>query len=261
MQFGLRNAPAAFQRMVNGLFHDLVDVNVVLYLDDIIIFSSDPTKHDDEVREVLHRLRKADLFLKPERCQFRTTSVDYLGLKITLGHVGMDPVKVSGVTDWLTPQNVRNINQFLGFCNFYQRFIESYAKLAAPLELLKRKDVLWRWGVEEQQAFDGLKHAFVEAPVLVMPDMEAAFHIETDASDFAMGAILSQQGPDGDWRPVAYYSKALQPAEQNYQVYDKELLAVVKALETWRPYLEGNPHCIDIFSDHRNLEFFMTTRD
>lgn len=261
MQFGLRNAPAAFQRMVNELFHDLVDVNVVLYLDDIIIFSSDPAKHDDEVTEVLTRLRKADLFLKPEKCQFRTTSVDYLGLKITPGHVGMDPVKVSGVTDWPTPQNVRNINQFLGFCNFYRRFVENYAKISAPLERLKRKDVLWRWGAEEQRAFDALKHAFVEAPVLVMPDMEAPFRVETDASDFAMGAILSQEGPDGDWRPVAYYSKALQPAERNYQVYDKELLAVVRALETWRPYLEGNPHRIQIFSDHRNLEFFMTTRD
>ena len=194
MQFGLRNAPAAFQRMVNGFFHDLVDVNAVLYLDDIIIFSSDPTKHDDEVREVLRRLREADLFLKPEKRQFRTTSVDYLGLKITPDHVGMDPVKVSGVTDWPTPQNVRNINQFLGFCNFYRRFIESYAKLSAPLERLKRKDVLWRWGVEEQQAFDGLKHAFVDAPVLVMPDMEAAFRVRPMLQTLQWGQSCHSKG-------------------------------------------------------------------
>lgn len=261
MQFGLRNAPAAFQRMVNELFHDLVDVYVVLYLDDIIIFSEDPSQHDAHVKEVLRRLREADLFLKPEKCQFRTTEVDYLGLKISPGHIGMDPVKVSGVTDWPVPRNVRHVNQFLGFCNFYRRFVEDYAGITRPLENLKRKDVAWRWGVEEQAAFERLKAAFVEAPVLVMPDMDAPFRVEADASDFAMGAILSQKDASGDWRPVAYFSKALQPAERNYDIHDKELLAVVRALETWRPYLEGNPHIIDIFSDHRNLEFFMTSRD
>ena len=129
MQFGLRNAPAAFQRMVNKLFHDLVDVYVVLYLDDIIIFLEDPTQHNAHVEEVLRRLREADLFLKPEKCKFRTQEVDYLGLKITPGCIGMDPVKVSGVVDWPVPRNVRHVNQFLGFCNFYRRFVEDYATI------------------------------------------------------------------------------------------------------------------------------------
>ncbi len=173
----------------------------------------------------------------------------------------MDPVKVSGVTEWPVPRNVRHVNQFLGFCNFYRRFVEDYAGLTCPLERLKRKDVAWRWAVEEQQAFEWLKWAFVEAPVLMMPHMEAPFRVETDASDFAVGAILSQQDADGDWRPVAYYSIAMQPAERNYDIYNKELLAIVRALEAWRPYLEGNPHCVDIFSDHRNLEYFMTAKD
>jgi transposase InsO family protein len=199
--------------------------------------------------------------LKPEKCQFRTTEVDYLGLKISPGCIGMDPVKVSGVTDWPTPQNVKQVQRFLGFCNFYRRFVADYADITRPLERLKGKDVAWRWGVEEQAAFDGLKEAFVQAPVLMMPDMNAPFRVETDASDFAMGAILSQADEHGDWRPVAYFSKALQPAERNYDVHDKELLSVVRALEMWRPYLEGSPHRVDIFSDHRNLEFFMTTRD
>lgn len=261
MQFGLRNAPAAFQRMVNDLFHDLVDVNVVLYLDDIIIFSEDPSQHDAQVKEVLRRLREADLFLKPEKCTFHATEVDYLGVRISPGHVGMDPVKVSGVTSWPVPRNVKQVQRFLGFCNFYRRFVEDYAGITRPLEKLKGKGVPWRWGDVEQRAFDTLKKAFSSAPVLMMPEMEAAFRVETDASDFAIGGILSQKDVDGDWRPVAYFSKAMQPAERNYDVHDKELLAVVRALETWRPYLEGNPHCIDIFSDHRNLEFFMTARD
>lgn len=261
MPFGLSNAPAAFQRMVNSLFHDLVDVSVVLYLDDIIIFSEDPAQHDDHVREVLRRLRDADLFLKPEKCAFRTTEVDYLGLKISPGQIAMDPVKVSGITNWPTPRNLRHVNQFLGFCNFYRRFVENYANITRPLERLKQKDVAWRWGEEEDGAFERLKSAFTSAPILMMPDVAAPFVVETDASDYATGAILSQYDAVGDLRPVAYYSKALAPAERNYDVYDKELLAIVRALEEWRPYLEGSPHRITIYSDHKNLEYFMTTRD
>ena len=257
MQFGLCNAPAAFQWMVNELFQDLVDVSMVLYLDDIIIFSEDESKHDDQVREVLRRLREADLFLKPEKCAFRTKEVDYLGLKITLSSISMDPVKVSGVTDWPTPQNLRHVNQFLGFCNFYRRFVEDYARIARPLERLKGKTVLWRWGEEEEAAFRELK----AAPILMMPDMNAPFVVETDASDFAIGAILSQTDESGELRPVAYYSKAMSAAERNYQVHDKELLAAIRALEEWRPYLEGNAHKVKIFSDHRNLEYFMTMKD
>lgn len=261
MPFGLCNAPAAFQRMINDLFHDLVDVYVVLYLDDIIIFSEDPAQHDNHVREVLRRLREADLFAKAEKCAFRTTQVDYLGLKISPGRIAMDPVKVSGITHWPTPRNLRHVNQFLGFCNFYRRFVEDYANITRPLERLKQKDVAWRWGPEEDEAFEQLKSAFTSAPILMMPDVTAPFTVETDASDYATGAILSQRDSSGDLRPVAYYSKALAPAERNYDVYDKELLAIVRALEEWRPYLEGSPHRVTIYSDHKNLEYFMTTRD
>ena len=261
MQFGLCNAPAAFQRMVNELFHDLVDVSVVLYLDDIIIFSEDPEKHDEQVREVLRRLRAADLYLKPEKCTFRTTTVEYLGLKISPGCIAMDPVKLSGITDWPTPKNLRHVNQFLGFCNFYRRFVENYSVLTRPLEKLKKKDVPWRWEKAEDDAFKALKKAFVSAPVLMMPDTSAPFVVETDASDFAIGAVLSQYGEDGELHPVAYYSRALVQAQRNYDVYDKELMSIVRALEEWRPYLEGNPHQVKIYSDHRNLEYFMTTKD
>ncbi|KAG5727064.1 hypothetical protein E4T56_gene20328 [Termitomyces sp. T112] len=175
MQFGLRNAPAVFQRMVNDLFHDLVDVYMVLYLDDIIIFSENPAQHDAHVREVLRRLREADLFLKPEKCRFRTTEVDYLGLKISPGRVGMDPVKVDSITSWPVLRNLHQVNQFLGFCNFYRRFVEDYAVISKPLEKLKAKDCEWRWGVEEQMAFESLKATFARAPVLMMPDTDAQF--------------------------------------------------------------------------------------
>lgn len=115
--------------------------------------------------------------------------------------------------------------------------------------------------MDEQAAFEGLKAAFTAAPVLVMPNMEVAFQVETDASDFALGAVLSQQAGDGDWRPMAFFSKAMQLVERNYDVHDKELLSVVRAFEVWRPYLKGNPHTIEVFSDHQNLKYFMTAQD
>ncbi|VDC04626.1 unnamed protein product [Peniophora sp. CBMAI 1063] len=261
MQFGLCNAPAVFQRLVNSIFHDLVDVTVVLYLDDIIIFSEDPSKHEEHVREVLRRLREADLYLKPEKCRFNATEVEYLGLLISPGNVSMDPVKVQGITDWPTPKNLSHVNQFLGFCNFYRRFIEGYSALTRPLDALRKKDVAWRWGIEEERAFREIKHRFVSAPLLMMPDTHAPFVVETDASDFAVGAVLSQYDAQGDLRPVAFFSKAMAPAERNYDIYDKELLAIVRALEEWRPYLEGSPHRVTIYSDHKNLEYFMTARD
>ncbi|GAW05938.1 Retrotransposable element Tf2 155 kDa protein type 1 [Lentinula edodes] len=261
MPFGLSNAPAAFQRMVNELFHDLVDVSVIIYLDDIIIFSEDTSKHEEHVREVLRRLREADLFLKPEKCKFHAKEVDYLGLKISPGCVGMDPVKVAGITSWPRPTCRRHVNQFLGFCNFYRRFIDNYAHISRPLERLKAKDQLFVWGDREEEAFITLKQAFTTAPVLMMPDTSAPFVVETDAPNFAMGAVLLQQALDGELHPVAYYSKAMSPAERNYDIYDKELLSVIRALEEWRPYLEGSPHKIRVLSDHRNLEYFMSARD
>lgn len=133
--------------------------------------------------------------------------------------------------------------------------------ISHPLEKLKMKERVWQWVEEEQRAFNWLKAAFACAPVLLMPEMDAPLCVETDASDFEIGGILLQKDAIGDWKPVAYFSKAMQPVKHNYDVHDKELLAVVHALEIWRLYLEGNPHPIDIFSDHQNLEFFMTACD
>ena len=149
---------------------------------------------------------------------------------------------------------------FLGFANFYRRFVAGFSALAQPLTKLLRKDSLWRWGEEEQKAFDVLKKAFTTAPVLVMPDLKKSFTVECDASDFATGAVLSQVGEDGAMHPVAFFSKSLNDAERNYEIYDKELLAIVRALDEWRHYLEGGEHPIDIISDHKNLLYFSSSR-
>ena len=260
MTFGLTNAPATFQHMMNDIFKDLIGVSVIIYLDDILIFSEDTNQHEAQVRQVLQRLADNDLFCKPEKCKFKQLEVEYLGLLISQGRIAMDPGKVRAVLDWPTPRKVKDIQAFLGFANFYRRFVKDFSKLAKPLTELLRKGVKWNWGDSQQQAFEALKRSFTEAPVLALPDLSKQFILECDASDFATGAVLSQLGPDGLVHPVAFYSKSLNEAERNYEIYDKELLAIVRALDEWRHYLEGAPERTDIVSDHKNLLYFSETR-
>lgn len=173
----------------------------------------------------------------------------------------MDPKKVSGVMEWPKPAKVKQVQAFLGFANFYRRFIQDFAKHAKPLTLLTKKDQPWVWGEEQEHAFNSLKQAFTSAPVLQIPDDENPFRLETDASDFAIGAVLSQLDPtDKLWHPVAFYSKSLNVHERNYEIYDKEIFAIIRALEEYRQYLEGHPEVIDIWSDHQNLTYFKTTQ-
>ena len=258
MNFGLTNAPATFQHMMNDIFQDLQGVYVIIYLDDILIYSQDLETHETHVREVLRRLQENDLFCKPEKCEFFQSSVEYLGLIVGRGTVAMDPAKVDAVTQWPEPQRVKDIQAFLGFANFYRRFINNFSKLAQPLTKLLRKDVPWEWAEAQGQAFQRLKQAFISAPILIMADPAKPFTLECDASDYATGAVLSQQGIDGKAHPVAFYSKTLNEAERNYEIYDKELLAVVRALDEWRHYLEGSEYPINIISDHKNLLYFST---
>ena len=230
MNFGLTNALATFQHMMNDIFKDLLGIYVIIYLDDILIFSKDRHSHQAHVREVLRRLQENDLFCKPEKCEFFKASVEYLGLIIGRGWVSMDSAKVEAITSWPEPQKVKDVQAFIGFANFYRRFIAGFSKLAHPLTRLMRKDTPWTWGVEEQKAFDGLKQAFTSAPILAMADMSKPFILECDASNYATGAVLSQKAEDGHIHLIAFYSKMLNDAERNYDIYDKELLAVIRAL-------------------------------
>lgn len=262
MFFGLSNAPATFQRMMNHILDDLIrEGHVMVYLDDILIFTNDLNHHRRLVREVLRRLRDNDLFAKPEKCFFETDSIEYLGMIISKGSVQMDPSKVDGVLSWPVPQKVKDVQAFLGFANFYRRFIRNFGTIARPLAELTRKGKDWTWGEEQQEAFDALKKAFTSAPILKIPDDEHPFRMECDSSDFATGAVLEQLGSDGLWHPVAYYSKALGPHERNYEIYDKEMLAIVRGLKEWRHHLEGHPLPFEIWSDHQNLTYFRKAQD
>ncbi len=164
----------------------------------------------------------------------------------------MDPIKVQGVMDWPQPTKVKDIQSFIGFVNFYQRFIQNFSEIAHPLHMLTWKSKDWLWGTAEQQAFNALKNAVTSAPTLAFPSRSGLFR---DASNFTMGAILSQQQEDGLFHLIGFMSKSFSNTEWNYQIHDKEMLVIMCALE-WRHFLEGSDQKFEIHTDHKNLSYF-----
>ena len=255
MFFGLTNSPATFQTMMNDIFQDLIFMGkIVIYLDDILIFSKTLEEHREIVKQVLERLRKHKLYLNHNKCEFEKTEIEYLGMIISEGCIKMDPVKLQGVAEWPVPKVKKEVQAFLGFTNFYRRFIKDFGKIAQPLTKLTGS-VPFFWEEEQQVAFDTLKEIMCSAPVLVIPNNVDPFKVECDASDYAVGATLSQQ-QNGTWHPVAFMSKAMNQTQRNYEIYDKELLAVMLSLEQWRQYLVGAKETVEIWTDHKNLQYF-----
>ena len=259
MPFGLTNAPAIFQHLMNDVFREFLDHFVVVYLDDILVFSKNEKDHENHVRLVLEKLRSAGLYAKLEKCVFHQPQVEFLGYIISGEGLSMDPKKIEAVTSWKRPSTVRDVQCFLGFANFYRVFIQSYSKIAAPLTKLTCKDKL-DWSLEADHAFEALKKAFTTAPILTHPDFQKPFFLESDASDFALGAVLSQPGEDERLHPVAFHSRKFTAAEINYEIHDKELLAIVDSFQEWRHFLEGAQHPVTVYTDHKNLEYFMSAK-
>jgi hypothetical protein len=202
---------------------------------------------------VLQRLRENDLFLKAMKCEFNKTRVEYLGMIVEEGKIAMDPIKLGGIRDWPIPNTVKQVRSFLGFGNFYRRFIHRFSELARPLNDLTKKDKKFEWTNECQDAFDTLKKKFTEEPVLMIPDHSRPFQIESDASKVATGAVLTQLDSNGDRHPCSFISKTFSPTERNYEIYDRELLGIIRALEEWRHYIQGSGHTTIIHSDHKKL--------
>ena len=257
MPFGLTNAPASFQSLINNTLREYLDVFAVVYLDDILIFSSSFEQHINHVRLVLERLRNAGLYVKSEKCEFHVDHVEFLGFCINPSGITMDPKKVSAIMDWPSPKSVHDVQSFLGFANFYRRFIHDYSRLTLPLTSLLKKGVVFQWTPSAQDAFDELKKKFSSSPLLCVYDPSLPCVVESDASDFAIGAVLNQLGDDQKLRPIAFFSRKLLPAEVNYDVHDKELLSIVECFKLWRHYLEDASHQIIVYSDHNNLQYFM----
>ncbi len=199
MFFGLTNSPSTFQTMMNHIFRDLhvkhlqSGTCIIVYMDDILIATSSTLgAHEKAVHDVLGRLEEHDLYLKPEKCVWETSLVDYLGVILERGVTHMDPVKISGIADWPIPKTVKDVRSFLGFCNFYRAFIRGFANIACPLNQLTQKDIEWTWGPAEQQAFDDLRRRVMAEPVLKQLELDKLFKLEVDASGFAVGAVLLQ---------------------------------------------------------------------
>ena len=261
MPFGLCNAPGVFQGMINDVLRNFLNKFVFVYLDDILIFSPDEETHIQHVRQVLQKLLENQLYCKAEKCEFHVKTVSFLGYIVTANHVQMDPVKVSAVEDWPTPTNRKQIQQFLGFANFYRRFIRNVSTIAAPLHALTSSHVVFKWNTEAEKAFQRLKTLFTTAPILTVPDPQRQFIVEVDASNEGVGAVLSQRSAqDNKLHPCAFLSRKLTDAERNYDVGNKELLAVKIALEDWRHWLEGAEQPFIVWTDHKNLEFIRKSK-
>ena len=259
MPFGLTNAPASFQNLINETLREYLDHFVVVYLDDILIFSSDLEQHRTHVSLVLDKLLGAGLYVKAEKCEFDATDVEFLGFRVGQNNVSMDPKKVSTIVEWPVPKDSHDVQVFLGFANFYRRFIASYSKLASPLTALLKKNTTFMWTSEANTSFEKLKEAFTSAPLLHIYDPSAPCVLETDASDFAISGVLNQKKND-QLCPVAFFSRKLNAAEVNYDIHDKELLAIVDSFKQWRHYLEGATHRVEVITDHKNLEYFMNSK-
>jgi len=245
---------------MNDMFSNLLDVCIVVYLDNILIYSDDITQHWSYVKEVLKRLQKRGLYAKAEKYEFHSDSVKYLGYVLSPSGLTMSNAKVKTIQEWPEPKKIKDIQSFLGFTNFYKCFIFNYSDIVIPLTCLTRKDTPWNFDNKCRGAFNTLKQAFISAPILMHWVPDAQLVVETDALDYALIAILSIMTKDNEIHPIAFYSRMFSALELNYNVHDKELLAIFEAFQIWRHYLEGSTSPIGIVTDHKNLEYFLTTK-
>ncbi|CEL53142.1 Retrotransposable element Tf2 155 kDa protein type 2 OS=Schizosaccharomyces pombe (strain 972 / ATCC 24843) GN=Tf2-7 PE=4 SV=1 [Rhizoctonia solani AG-1 IB] len=260
MQFGLTNAPAVFQRFMDDIFRDLLDTTVIVYLDNILIFSNSREEHVQHVKEVLSCLQKHNLFCNPSKCVFFLTEVTYIGLVVTPEGISTEQEKVKAIQEWPESRNVKQVQSFLGFANFYCHFVHDFSCLARSLTLLTQKNQPWVWEAARREAFHQIKIVISQEPVLAHPDQSQLFTLETDASSTAMGAVLSQRKDDGRLHPVAFMSASFSPADLNYDMHEKELLAIIRVFEHWRIFLEGTEHPVTVLTDHKNLEYWKSAR-
>ncbi|KAL0556488.1 hypothetical protein IC582_005002 [Cucumis melo] len=254
MSFGLTNAPAVFMDLMNRVFREFLDTFVIVFIDDILIYSKTEAEHEEHLRMVLQTLRDNKLYAKFSKCEFWLKQVSFLGHVVSKDGVSVDPAKIEAVTGWTRPSTVSEVRSFLGLAGYYRRFVENFSRIATPLTQLTRKGAPFVWSKACEDSFQTLKQKLVTAPVLTVPDGSGSFVIYSDASKKGLGCVLMQQG-----KVVAYASRQLKSHEQNYPTHDLELAAVVFALKIWRHYLYGEK--IQIFTDHKSLKYFFTQKE
>ena len=246
MPFGLTNAPSTFMRLMNHILREFIGKFVVVYFDDILIYSTSLDLHIDHLKSVLTVLREEQLYANLEKCIFCTNHVVFLGFVVSSKGVQVDEEKVRAIQEWPTPKSVTEVRSFHGLASFYRRFVKDFSTLEAPLNEVLKKNVGFKWGEKQEEAFNVLKQKLTNAPILALPNFQKSFEIECDASNVGIGAVLMQEG-----HPIAYFSEKLSGPTLNYSTYDKELYALVRALKTWQHYLY--PKEFVIHSDHESL--------
>ena len=224
-------------------------------MDDIIFCGKDKAELQKHMIEGLRILEEHDLYIKELKCYWEVTEVPVLGHIVGLGHTRMERTKVQAILDWKTLMNKNDVHVFNGFCNFYRRYVPANLKVAKPLTQLLG-NVPFEWGPTEQRAFEGLKALIASEQVVTQPLADGPFRVEVDASSQGLGGVLSQKHPDGKWRTIAFISRVMSPAELNYDIYDKELLVIMYALDEWHPYLLHATETFEIWTDYRNLSYF-----
>ena len=254
MPFGLCNAPASFQHLMNSIFQEFLDDFVIVYLDDIMVYSRTHEEHLKHLDIVFSKLRDNQLYAKLKKCEFMKTSVEYLGHIVGNNSIKPDKEKTKAIEDWERPRNSKEVMAFVGLANFYRKFVNNFSKRTLPLTNIMGKNKEFKWDKEQEDSFNDIKVALTNTPVLKLPTREGRFKVHTDASDYAIGAVLEQEDVNEKTiKPVAYFSKKLQGAQTRYATHVKELYAIVKALECWRHYLEGVN--FDVYTDHFSLQY------
>ena len=240
---------------MNSIFRELLHKGVLAnYMDDFVIPARTMEELEEQMIQFLKIAKRHNLCFKRSKYNFNMKEIPILGVVVGKGQVKMEQEKIKAVKEWKTLTKIKDVESFLGFANFYQWFIHNFSHTVKPLNELKGKKE-WKWEKEHQEAFDELKEKITSQPVLALPRREGKFRVETDASGHAIGGVLSQE-QEGKWKPIAFLSRTMQPAEQNYEIYDKELLAIVEALAKWRQYLLDAAETFEIWTDHENLKYF-----
>jgi hypothetical protein len=252
MAFRLCNASATFQALMNDVLRPFLRRFVLVFFDDILIYSKNWEEHLHHLRMVLEELQRHQLFVKRSKCAFGAPSVAYLGHVISAAGVAMDPTKVQAIFDWPVPRSARAVRGFLGLAGYYRKFVPNYGTVAAPLTALLKKDG-FTWDDKAAAAFGALNAAVTSAPVLTMPDFTKTFVVECDASSHGFGAVLTQEG-----HPVAFFSRPIAPRHQALAAYERELIGLVQAVRHWRPYLWGR--CFVVKTDHYSLKYLLDQR-
>ncbi|KAI3522357.1 hypothetical protein L1887_00076 [Cichorium endivia] len=254
MPFGLTNAPATFMDLINRVCRPMLDKSVIVFIDDILVYSKTQEEHEGHLRQVLEVLRQEKLYAKFAKCDFWLQEVQFLGHLVNQNGIMVDPTKVEIVLKWEVPKTPSEIRSFLGLAGYYRRFIQDFSKIAVPLTQLTKKGVAFKWGNNQQRAFETLRQKLCEAPVLTLPEGVEDMVVYCDASLHGLGAVLMQRG-----KVIAYASRQLKPHETRYRTHDLELGAVVFALKIWRHYLYG-VKCT-IYTDHKSLKYLMDQQD